>query len=138
KGLLGMFPGVYRRIQYFYKVREYNDYESRDIWEYELALTPAEVLTVCAHIWELGSTYFDYYYLDENCSYHILGALEVARPDIELLAHVRFPALPVDTLRALYQNEGLVRSVHYRPSARTAFTERIGRLEPEEVDWVAK
>lgn len=138
KGLLGMFPGVYRRIQYFYKVREYNDFESRDIWEYELSLTPPEVLMVSAHIWELGSTYFDYYYLDENCSYHILGAIEVVRPDIELLSHVNWPALPVDTLRALYRNDGLVRSVHYRPSARTLFQERLGRLDSAEVDWVAE
>lgn len=137
KGLLGMFPGVYRRIPYFYKVREYNDYESRDIWEYELDLSPAEVVMVSAHIWELGNTYFDYYYLDENCSYHILGALEVARPDLALIEHVNWPAIPADTIRALYHNPGLVRSVHYRPSARTSFTERLARLDPDEVDLVA-
>jgi hypothetical protein len=137
KGLLGMFPGVYRRIQYFYKVREYNDYESRDIWEYELDLTPEEVVLVTAHIWELGHTYFDYYYLDENCSYHILGALEVARPSLTLLKHVNWPAIPADTIRALHRNPGLVRSVHYRPSARTSFTERLAELDSDEVDLVA-
>ena len=25
-------------MPYYYKVREYNDYESRDLWEYELEL----------------------------------------------------------------------------------------------------
>src|SRR5690606_26093360 len=82
KGLLGFFPGVFRRIPYYYKVREYNDYELRDLWEYELSLTQREVDLVVAHLWELGSTHFDYYYLTENCSYHVLGALEVARPDL--------------------------------------------------------
>lgn len=138
KGLTGLFHGVYRRIPYYYKVREYNDYESRDLWEYELSLPPEQVMLVMAHIWELGETYFDYFYLSENCSYQILGALEVANPDLKLLEHVNWPALPVDTVRALYRNPGLVRQVHYRPSGRTQFKQRLSRLSGTEIDLVGR
>ncbi len=138
KGLMGMFPGVYRRVPYYYKVREYNDFESRDLWEYELNLSPAQVITVVAHIWELGPSYFDYYYLSENCSYHILGALEVADPALHLLEHVSWPAVPVDTLRALYKNPGLVRSLHFRPSGRTTVHSRLAEFDDEQVGLVGK
>ncbi|HEX9241652.1 MAG TPA: DUF4105 domain-containing protein, partial [Anaeromyxobacter sp.] len=73
KGLLGAFPGRFSRMAYYYKVRTYADAESRDLWEYDLAMTPDEVRLFVSHLWELGQTYFDYWYLDENCSYHVLG-----------------------------------------------------------------
>jgi hypothetical protein len=137
KGLAGMFPGVYRRLPYYYKVREYNDFESRDLWEYELNLDPDQVALVVAHIWELGSTYFDYYYLSENCSYHILGALEVADPKLELVKYAGWPVAPADTIKALYENPGLVKSVNYRPSNRSQFTRRVSVLDGNELDALA-
>lgn len=130
KGLLGFFKGEFRNVAYYYKVREYADAESRDLWEYDLALEPAEVAMLAAHLWELGGTYFDYWYLDENCSYHILGALEAAAPRLSLLEHVgHYVVIPADTVKALFRNPGLVRGVHYRPSIRTQFVTRLGRLD---------
>ena len=138
KGLFGLFHGTFKNIPYFYKVREYGDYESRDLWEYDLDLPPEEVERLVAHLWEMGSTWFDYYYLDENCSYHILGALEAASPRLELISHVPSAVvLPADTVKALYRNPGLVRAVHYRPSVRTQFEARIRDLSGEELAAVA-
>jgi hypothetical protein len=136
KGLLGLFRGDFRKIPYHFKVREYNDFESRDLWEYELALSPAELEFFAAHLWELGSTYFAYYYLSENCSYHVLAAVEVARPELELLSQLSWPVLPAETIKALYKNPGLVRSVSYRPSNRTQFKRRVEGLSAEELDLV--
>ena len=73
---------MFHALPYFYKVREYNDYESRDLWEYDLNLSPRAVAMLVAHLWELGSTYFDYFYLSENCSYHSLAVLGVAEPSL--------------------------------------------------------
>jgi Domain of unknown function (DUF4105) len=128
RGLTGMFRGHFKRLPYYYKVREYNDYESRDLWEYELELTPDQVMMVVAHIWELGHSWFDYYYLTENCSYHILGVLEVADPKIRLLDHISNPVIPSETVKALYRNRGLVRRVTYRPSLETQFKARVRGL----------
>src|SRR5690606_7938888 len=65
KGLFGGFEGRFAAIPYYYKIREYANYEFRDLWSYELDLTFAEVLEAVDHIWELGHTYFDYYYFHE-------------------------------------------------------------------------
>jgi hypothetical protein len=137
RGLLGSFKGEFRNVAYYYKVREYADSESRDLWEYDLALTPGEVAMLSGHLWELGATYFDYWYLDENCSYHILGALEAAAPRLSLLEHVgRYVVVPADTVKALFANPGLVRGVSYRPSIRTQFVSRLARLDAAGQDAV--
>lgn len=137
KGLFGLFPGQFTHYAYYYKVREYADAESRDLWEYDLALEPGEVAMLAAHLWELGGTYFDYWYLDENCSYHLLAALEAAAPRLSLLDDVgRIVVIPSDTVKALFRNPGLVRSVHYRPSIRTQLEARLARLGPEQLDAV--
>lgn len=137
KGLLGLFPGLFHRMPFFHKVREYSDYESRDLWQYDLKLSQAEVDRVVAHIWELGSTYFAYYYLTENCSYHMLAALEVASPRLHLLDGLQKPVIPGDTVKALFKNPGLVRRIKYRPSNRTQFKQRMSALNGQEEDAVA-
>lgn len=133
RGLTGLFRGQFKRLPFYYKVREYSDYESRDLWEYELELTPRQVLMVVSHIWELGHTWFDYYYLSENCSYHVLGALEVADPRISLLDHISTPVIPSETIKALYRNPGLVRRVTYRPSLETQFRARVRGMSGAEL-----
>jgi hypothetical protein len=132
KGLTGMFPGTFKRIPYFYKVREYNDYESRDLWEYELALDRAQLAMLTAHLWELGHTYFAYFYLSENCSYHILAGLEVARPELELVSKLVSPVIPADTVKIVHATPGLVARVSYRPSLRKQFETRARRLSGDE------
>ena len=133
KGLTGLFRGEFTARPYFYKVREYADYESRDIWEYELALAPDELAMLVGHLWELGQTWFDYYYLTENCSYHVLGALEAAAPRLELLSRVGKITLPADTVKALFANPGLVKAVRFRPSGRTQLHARASGLSDPEL-----
>ncbi len=132
KGLFGMFRGTFNHMAYYYKVREYADAESRDLWEYDLDLTADEVAMFTRHLWELGGTWFDYWYLDENCSYHVLGALEAAAPRLSLLEYLGPVVLPSDTVKALFRNPGLVRAVHYRPSIRTQFQARTAGLDGRE------
>jgi hypothetical protein len=136
-GLFGLFRGQFSHLAYYYKVRQYADAESRDLWEYDLALEPREVALLAAHLWELGGTWFDYWYLDENCSYHILGALEAAAPRLSLVEHAgKAVVLPSDTVKALFRNPGLVRRVNYRPSIRTQFEARAARLDAAALDAV--
>jgi hypothetical protein len=133
KGLFGLFPGTFKKTPFFYKVREYNDFESRDLWEYDLDLSPEQIQLLVAHLWEMGSTFFRYFYLSENCSYQILAALEVVDPKLELTSKLSWPVLPADTVKVLLQNPGLVKSLHYRPSNRTQFRSRIETLRPDEL-----
>lgn len=136
RGLTGGFRGSFAHLPYFYKVREYNDYESRDLWEYRLALKDEEVRRLVLHLWELGGTYFDYYYVDENCSYHLLSALEAAAPRLRLVERLRVYALPSDAVKALAASEGLVSDVRYRPSLRAQFEWRTRGLSAQALEKV--
>ena len=116
KGLTGFFKGTFSVFPYFVKVQEYNNWESRDLWEYELNLTPEQIDNLLLHLWELGGTWFDYFYLTENCSYHMLTILEVANPDLHLTDGFFISAQPADTLKVVVEQEGLVGKITYRPA----------------------
>ncbi|MBW2499960.1 MAG: DUF4105 domain-containing protein [Deltaproteobacteria bacterium] len=138
KGLFGLFPATFRRMPYYYKVRQYGDYESRDIWEYDLELTDAQRDILIAHLWELGYNHFDYWYLTENCSYHILGVIAAAVPEADLLERVHVPVIPADTIKAVQETPGLVSEIHYRPSIRAQLRARLAELDREERSYVAR
>jgi Domain of unknown function (DUF4105) len=138
EGLFGFFRGEFSARPYFYKVREYADYESRDLWEYELSLDQRQLAMLVGHFWELGQTWFDYYYVSENCSYHVLAALEAADSNLELLSHLGPATLPADSVKALFANRGLVRAVRFRASARTQLAARTAGLSGTYVDAVQR
>jgi hypothetical protein len=126
--LVGNYPGMFSMMPYYLKVREYNDLENRDIWEYELELEPEEIDRLLMHVWELGPVHFDYYFFDENCSYYLLELLEVARPDLDLIGDFRWWAIPSDTVRAVVRQNGLLRRSVYRPSNATLIGHRLAQM----------
>jgi len=83
-GVFGGYPGRFSVAPYYRKVKEYGDIDNRDLWEYQLNFSREEVERVLKHLWELWLVYFDYFFFDENCSYHLLSLLEVARPGLRL------------------------------------------------------
>lgn len=131
-GLFGGYPGEFSILPYYLKVREYSNLENRDIWEYSLNFTPEETDRILMHAWELGPNYFEYYFFDENCAYHLLGLLQVARPDMDLTTPFRWWAIPTDSVREIAQQPGLVKSVVYRPSSATVAKFRLSRLDDRE------
>ncbi len=131
-GLAGWFYGNYNAVPYYYKVREYNDFETRDLWSYQFDMTQEEIDLIVDHIWELAHTKFDYYFLTENCSYHVLSILESARPTLHLHDHLpRLYTIPSETLKAL-EKEKIVRKITFRPAASTQFYHQLGLLNKEE------
>lgn len=134
KGLFGLYPGVFSALPYYYKVREYNDFEFRDLWEYKLSFTQAQIDLMVAHLWELAPTYFDYLYFTENCAYHMLSLMEVGNPALKLTAQL--PSLyvvPVDTVRVVTREPGLVLGARYRPSVLSRLERKGSKLSGEEV-----
>ncbi len=136
-GLIGVFHGSFTNIPYYYKVREYGDFESRDLWEYDLDLTPAEVARVIEHLWELGTTYFDYYFLSANCSYHMMTLIEAAAPRTHLVERAPFYVIPTDTVKAFFADH-LVRKTHFRASLYSQFNARRARLSRDEENELLK
>lgn len=127
-GLTGFFSGNYNAVPYYYKVREYNDFETRDLWSYQLDMTQDEIDLIVDHVWELGNTRFDYFFLTENCSYHVLSILEAAKPSLELHKHLpRLYTIPSETLKAL-EAENLVKKITFRPASSTQFYHQLNLL----------
>ncbi len=131
RGLAGGYPGLFSMMRYFEKIKEYRYMENRDMWEYRLNLTPAEIDRMLAHVWELRDIEFDYFFLDENCSFRLLELLELARPGLRLTARFDGAVIPVDTVRAVI-DEALVDSQRFRPSEATLLAQRLARLSPHE------
>ncbi len=131
QGLTGGYPGIFQIMPYYLKVREYSDMENRDIWEYRLNLDEVEVERMMRHVWELAPTYFDYYFFDENCAYHLLSLLEVARPGLELTDKFRWYAIPSETVRAVTEQPGLVKQVVFRPANATQINHLLKVMKPE-------
>lgn len=129
KGLVGSYPGRFTVMPYYRKVREYNDIESRDIWEYKLKLNEEEVNRVLLHLWEMQRAEFDYYFLDENCSYQLLALLELARDDLSLIADFPLQAIPSDTVETLAKN-GLLEEPKYREAFGTRLLHQSEEIDP--------
>lgn len=127
-GVSGLMPGAFDINPYYFKVREYNDFESRDLWEYDLNLSPDEVEMVVAYIWELLDIDFNYHYFSENCSYRILSILEAAKPSLDLTSQLKSQVMPADTVQTLNENPDLISRINYRPSVRATFEYRYNTL----------
>ena len=118
KGLAGGYPGVVSVIPYYQKVNEYSHLESRDIWEYKLNLSKSQVDQFVRHIWETRDTFFDYYFIGENCSYRLVALLDASVPELNLADDFPFRTVPIDTVRILKTRQ-LVKDVVFRPSVST-------------------
>ncbi|MCW9047943.1 MAG: DUF4105 domain-containing protein, partial [Gammaproteobacteria bacterium] len=135
KGLSGGYPGIFIVTPYYNKIKEYNRYENRDIWEYPLNLTPQETERMVLHLWELKEINFNYYFFDENCSYRLLELLQVARPGLELTDEFGLTAIPVDTVRSI-EKADLITGIVYRPSQSTNVYYLLNQLSSEQQDFV--
>lgn len=127
KGLAGGYPGVVSVLPYYAKVNEYSHLEHRDVWEYRLNLTPSEVDQFVNHIWETKETEFDYFFMDENCSYRLLGLLDASSERIDVAKDFSLAAVPIDTIRSLIETER-VEHVDYRPSSGVVLNQQQAQL----------
>jgi uncharacterized protein DUF4105 len=132
RGIAGGYKGYFSAIPYYLKVREYRDIENRDIWEYRLNLTDAQVRRMLMHVWEMGNASFDYFFFKENCSYQLLPLLEVANPAWRLTDQFIWWTLPGDTIRLFTARSGLVSDVAYRPARTTQIRQRYQSLSGDE------
>ncbi|MFZ5862056.1 MAG: DUF4105 domain-containing protein [Nitrospirota bacterium] len=135
-GLTGGLPGRFSITPYYIKAKEYNDLQSRDIWEYRLAFSRAQIENMLRHAWELGNTHFDYYFFTQNCSYQLLALLDAADPALHLAD--RFPGwtIPTDTVRAILDVPGLVTRVSFRPALSTQLIHHRSLLNRPEDRWL--
>lgn len=113
KGLFGGYEGQFSILPYYKKIKEYNNLENRDIWEYEIDLNKEEIDKLLLHAFELRDTFSYYYFTLENCSYNLLWLFEVAKSDLEYVRNFKIQAVPIDTIKLL-DKYGLIKSSYYR------------------------
>ena len=140
KGFSGGYKGLFEITKYYTKVNEYNNGESRDLIEYNLAMTPVELDRTINHLWELyQTTYFDYYFADENCSAVLADLIAVGyKDDDRLNAHSRWYYLPGEMIKHFTNRDGRIKSTNYRPSLKKQVAKMWESLTPAEIAEVKK
>ncbi|BDA79849.1 hypothetical protein LPTSP3_g27790 [Leptospira kobayashii] len=124
-GLTGKFPGTFSIFPYYLKVNEYNDLENRDLWEYKLNLNEEERARFLRHLWEMRRSHFDYFFLSENCSYHLLGILDVSGTNLYLSSKAGNLVSPADTIKLYLNEKDLVIESFYRPSMYSKIKQKL-------------
>jgi hypothetical protein len=133
RGLFGGYPGYFDVQPYYDVVNSYNNVDSRDLWEYRLALTPEELRRLVRHSWELMSAAsFDYYFFDENCAFQILSLLEAAAPRLSVLDDFGAYVLPVTVLRRLAEAGLLDDAPKRRPAVKRQMNATFAALSDAE------
>lgn len=128
KGLTGGYKGLFFTNFYYEKIHEYKNIEQRDMWEYVLNLDQEEKESFINLAWELKqNAFFDYYFLDENCSYLILALIEAVRPEVRLVNGYGFYVPPYVTLQKL-QESSLIKETLFHPSLRKELLNRYKNL----------
>lgn len=137
KGLLGGYKANYKITPYYKKVREYNDKEARDIWEYEIPLTQSQKNFLLAILWEQKKVNNNYYFFSENCSFHILRLLETLFPNKNIIKDLDNIVVPIETVALLRKNK-ILNKVKYRPSIQTHIFHQLKKLSNKELDDLEK
>jgi hypothetical protein len=128
KGLFGFYPGTYSMLPYHQKILEYSNLEGRDLWEYKLKLSPAQVEFMIDHLIELDKAQAPYYFTDENCSSQMLELIEVTSPDTDLISHFHDFVIPLDTVKLL-NSKGMLADTKLRTSLQTEWRARYAQLD---------
>lgn len=85
----------------------------------------------------MGSTHFDYYFGDENCSYFLLALLENMDDEAQLRRHLPFFTIPVDTLKVISNHTRWIGTTDFRPSLRRQYEKQYGLLDDKEKEAFA-
>jgi hypothetical protein len=132
-GLTGGYSGIFSIYPYYTKVNEYNDLETRDLWEYELNLNDIELDRFLNHLWELlWQAEFDYFFFDENCAYHMYALIEYSRLGIKLRDRFNLVVNPPDAIKNYLSQKDLVKAVKFRPSLFSTIQKKIEIMNEKE------
>lgn len=136
KGLLGGYVALYSQDDFYTQNFHYGSNQLRDLYEYELDLTPQEVERISLRIWELFGEKFQYYFLNQNCAYFIVDPLdkELGVGLIPGFLPYSLPKHAVEGVADIRMTRGrpLVRDVQYIPSLQSVFYHKHRGLDAAE------
>lgn len=131
-GLAGGYYGGFTVKPYYNVINTYNNLENRDIWEYQLNFNDMEKDFFVAHLWEVGHTQTRYYFFTKNCSYLLMEVIDAIRPDFKLAQKFPVQTIPLDTLKAVYEQKDFVKNTTYRPSRQRRISHRFQQMTSDE------
>ena len=128
-GLTGQFKGWYLTEPYNKKIKDYNYKDDREVIYYDLKLSKKQIENLLLHAIELKRTYFNYYFLDENCALFIGKALNsILEQDIISKSNLVFPSQIINNL---YKDNKLTKT-YKRPSSTALFNTHYNQLTQKE------
>jgi len=135
KGLFGGYDAGFSHIQYYFHNHNYGENELRDLWEYEIKLTPEELDLVLGHAWEVLGKRYTYYFAKRNCAYRLAELLEVVE-GIDIIPDNPLWIVPQGLIqqvaRARHGNEPLVQNVIYHPSRQSRLYKKYSSLSADQ------
>ncbi len=135
RGLFGGYVSGFSDRYYYTHDQVYTRTESRDVWEYELVLSPWQQQMLVLHLRELLGMEFQYYFLSKNCSYRQAELLALVLGE-DFVTDVSLWYAPVELFQRLHDLDRsapghLVKAVRYWPSAQRSLHERFDALPPD-------
>jgi len=124
-GLSGKFKGWFLEEPYYYRIKDYNYVEDRDIFYYDLNIPIAKIRDLQLHVIELKQSHFNYAFLDENCAFFIGKFLNVGL-DTDII-DAPFVAIPSRLITVL-KSRGLLQNQFHRPASTTLFNRQFNHL----------
>ena len=134
-GISGGYSAVFERQPFFKHMAAYGEEDLRDVWEYELNLSEAELSLLLAHTWELQNAELNYFFFRKNCAYQIAKLLAVVTP-AQLVPKYMPWTMPYNVFERLVRvgtaDNPLVSNIRYHPSRRSRFHRRYYGLSEDE------
>lgn len=139
KGLTGGYIGHFDIKPFYMNVGLYQNAEDRDLWQYKLNISKAQIDFFMKHLWELSfNTGFKYYFFDENCSSTLLKLIQVTDENIDFFKNKNYIfAHPIETLKWA-KNDLIHESNNYYASTNKILRSKIEMMSNFEKDRYIK
>jgi hypothetical protein len=132
KGLIGGYQAKYTSNHFYRYNLNYSEVELRDLWQYELNLSPSKKDLLIAHAWELLSSGYTYYFTNRNCAYHIAKMLELVT-EKDLISPTELFVLPITVFNRLTkergENDSLIKTIKRTESRQNRFRRKYAQLD---------
>lgn len=110
--------GEFTINNYAQGIQDYKVNQGRDVWTYQLNLTPSQLQQLSDQVFEIKDQILPYYLLDKNCASEVLVLLNTLFPEKNYLTGMHATIAPVQLVRRL-QQQNLIKKVTFEPSATT-------------------
>ncbi len=141
KGIFGGYIATYSDQQYYRHEHNYANQEQRDLWSYQLNLNASDTALFVAHIFEILKFRFDYYFIDENCAFHIAKVIEIFT-DNNLISDNALWTIPAALATAMekqrYQGMPLVEKTEFIASGNTSLLRLFETIEKRGLTNIAE